>query len=249
MYGHNEYGSRHHLDGSSFQPNVGGSSSQPNVVGSSSPIWHFSLDDYDFTQMYSLQFSESFCEEHSPVEEIEEIQVLVTQKKTGQRRWVCISEDSIKGNMRKDKGFWIEILKCMQEICPITQCRTYDMVNGKWKTMRLKVCTFYGVYANTIRTDQAKRKMKAGSASSASSFDMEALAKMMASEYVMASDSYNIQKNQEMSELLKIKKQELELKAAKLEIRRMENRQRYEALYEMKTDEALKERLGQRLFG
>ncbi|GJV33459.1 hypothetical protein Tco_1393859 [Tanacetum coccineum] len=72
--------------------------------------------------------------------------------------------------------------------------------------------------------DQAKRKMKAGSTSSASSFDVGELAKMMASEY-------------------------LELKAAELEIRRMENRQRDEALYETTTDEALKERLWQRLFG
>ncbi|GJW72723.1 hypothetical protein Tco_0132093 [Tanacetum coccineum] len=97
--------------------------------------------------------------------------------------------------------------------------------------------------------DQAKRKIKAGSASSASSFDVEALSKMMASEYVMASDPYNVQKNQEMSELLKIKKQELELKAAELKIRRIENRQRDEALYETTTDEALKERLRQMLFG
>ncbi|GKC94785.1 hypothetical protein Tco_1160227 [Tanacetum coccineum] len=97
--------------------------------------------------------------------------------------------------------------------------------------------------------DQAKRKMKGGSASSASSFDVRELAKMMASEYVMASDPYNTQKNQEMSELLKIKNRELELKAADLEIRRMENRQRDEALYETATDEALKERLRQRLFG
>nr|GEZ33897.1 hypothetical protein [Tanacetum cinerariifolium] len=49
--------------------------------------------------------------------------------------------------------------------------------------------------------------------------------------------------------LLKIKKQELELKAAELEIRRMENRQRDEALYETTTDGTLKERLRQRLFG
>nr|GEX78099.1 hypothetical protein [Tanacetum cinerariifolium] len=93
--------------------------------------------------------------------------------------------------------------------------------------------------------DQAKRKMKAGPASSICSFDVEALAKMMASEYVMASDPYTVQKNQEMSELLKIKKQELKLKVAELEIRRMENRQRDEALYETTTDEALKERLWQ----
>ncbi|GJU28001.1 hypothetical protein Tco_1166622 [Tanacetum coccineum] len=128
MYGHYNYGSHH---------NVGGSSSQPNVGGSSSPVRHFSLDNDDnFTQKYSLQFSESFREEQSPVEEIEEIQVPVKQKKTGRRRqtapkkkqqkeksmdkrcipwtpeeetalckgWVRISEDNVKGNMRKERG-------------------------------------------------------------------------------------------------------------------------------------------------
>nr|GEY12992.1 hypothetical protein [Tanacetum cinerariifolium] len=77
-----------------------------------------------------------------------------------------------------------------------------------------------------IGRDQAKRKMKAGSASSTSSFDVAELAKMMASEYVMASDPYNTQKKQEMSDLLKIKNRELKLKVAELEIRCMENRQR-----------------------
>ncbi|GKB66935.1 RNA-directed DNA polymerase, eukaryota [Tanacetum coccineum] len=318
MYGHYNYGSHH---------NVGGSSSQPNVGGSSSAVRHFSLDnDDDFTQMYSPQFLESFREEQSPVEEIEEIQV--PEETALCKGWVRISKDSVKGNMRKEKGFWIEILKYMQETYPITQRRTYDMVNGKWKTVRSKVCTFCGVYAYTIRTytsgasnanylqralidyqaeygvsftllhcwevlkesekwrsgevplfmqeredgknkrykssdsssfntkesgeesinlnttvgdeaenevedvrrpkpmgrDQAKRKMKAGSASSASSFDVEALAKMIASEY------------------------ELELKAAELEIRRMKNSQRDKALYETTTDEALRERVRQRLF-
>ncbi|GKD80352.1 hypothetical protein Tco_1342973, partial [Tanacetum coccineum] len=87
MYGHYDYGSQHTVGGSlsqpnpfgsSSQPNVGGSSSQPNVGGSSSPVRHFSLDDDDdFTQMYSPQFSESFPEKQSPVEEMEEIQVPV----------------------------------------------------------------------------------------------------------------------------------------------------------------------------
>ncbi|GJU26762.1 hypothetical protein Tco_1165383, partial [Tanacetum coccineum] len=202
--------------------------------------------------------------------------------------WVRISEDSVKGNARKKRGFWVDILKYMHETCPVTKRRTYDMVNGKWKTVRSKVASFCDVYDNTIltytsragdadylqramtdyhrksstiyaregekknkryklsdsssfntkesgegsinlsttvgdeedevdevcRPRQAKRKTKAGSAtSSSSSFDVEALAKMMANEYVMSSDSYNTQKNQEMSELLQIKKQELELKA------------------------------------
>ncbi|GKC51491.1 hypothetical protein Tco_1074236 [Tanacetum coccineum] len=66
---------------------------------------------------------------------------------------------------------------------------------------------------------------------SSNTFDVESLAKLMANEYAMANDPYNIQKGQEMTELLRIKKQELELKAAELEIRRLENRQRDEALY------------------
>ncbi|GKF59709.1 RNA-directed DNA polymerase, eukaryota, partial [Tanacetum coccineum] len=40
----------------------------------------------------------------------------------------------------------------MHETCPITKRRTYDMVNGKWKTVRPKVASFCGVYANTILT-------------------------------------------------------------------------------------------------
>ncbi|GJR71968.1 hypothetical protein Tco_1016004 [Tanacetum coccineum] len=49
-----------------------------------------------------------------------------------------------------------------------------------------------------------------------------------------------VRMGQEMLELLRIKNKELELKVAKLEIRRLENRQSDEALYESKTDEDLK---------
>ncbi|GJU91224.1 carbonyl reductase [NADPH] 1-like protein [Tanacetum coccineum] len=261
--------------------------------------------------------TESIREEQSPVEEIEEIQVPVTQKKPTRRRqtapkkrpqkekavdqrcipwtpeeetalckgWVRTSEDNVKGNMRKERGFWINILKYMHDTCPITQRRTNDMVNGKLKTIvkngiavnfqrfrherggwqeheiqiemdlvrsnedsgegSINLNTTIGSEDENeveeveevrrprpMGRDQAKRKMKAGSTSSASSFDVAELAKMMASEYVMASDPYNIQKKQEMSELLKIKNRELELKAAELEIRRMENRQRDEVVIE-----------------
>ncbi|GKA74474.1 hypothetical protein Tco_0780776 [Tanacetum coccineum] len=44
-----------------------------------------------------------------------------------------------------------------------------------------------------------------------------------------------------MLELLRINNKELELKAAELEIRHMENRKRDKALYETINDEALKE--------
>ncbi|GKE60810.1 hypothetical protein Tco_1511177 [Tanacetum coccineum] len=130
MYGHYDYGSHHNVGGSSSQPNFGGSSSQPNVRssssqpnfhGSSSPVRQFSLEDEDFTNLYSPQFSESFREEY------------------------------VKGNMRKERGFWIDILKYMHDTYPITQRQIYDMVNGKWKIVLPKVCTFCGVYANDVQ--------------------------------------------------------------------------------------------------
>ncbi|GJZ90214.1 hypothetical protein Tco_0662141 [Tanacetum coccineum] len=101
-----------------------------------------------------------------------------------------------------------------------------------------------------IGRDQAKRKAKAGSvAGSENALDVESLAKMIDNEYVMANDPYNVQKSQDMSKLLRIKNKELELKVAELEIRRLENRQRDEALYETTTDEDLKAILRKRLFG
>ncbi|GKB64941.1 hypothetical protein Tco_0921127 [Tanacetum coccineum] len=61
--------------------------------------------------------------------------------------------------------------------------------------------------------DQAKRKGKAGtsSTSSATSFDDKWLAKLMVNEYANVSGLYNVKKGQEMTELLQMKKMELEL--------------------------------------
>ncbi|GKE11167.1 ethylene-responsive transcription factor RAP2-4-like protein, partial [Tanacetum coccineum] len=348
------------------------------------------LADDDLTEMYSPQFSESFHEEHSLVEEVEEIQVPTPKKKkmSNRRRQAALKpqneKSSVMGNARKAKRFWVEVMKYMHANCLIAKRQMYDMVNRKWKTVRPKVVSFCGAFANTIRTynseagdadylqramidyqveykvpftlvhcweelkecdkwnseevfqrdesinlnstvedeedevrevrqsrpmgrgqekrkvkAKAKAKAKAGSSSagsenaldveslakmmaneykssSSSSFntresgdesinlnstvedeedevrevrqsrpmgrgqekrkakakakagsssagsenalDVESLAKMMANEYVMASDPYNVQKNQEMSKLLRIKKYELELKVAKLKI-------------------------------
>ncbi|GJR04621.1 hypothetical protein Tco_0527605 [Tanacetum coccineum] len=203
MYGHYEYGLQHTVGVSSLQPNLFGSSSQPNPFGSSSQlnvggfsslVRCFSLDDDDFSEMYYPQFSDSFREEQSPVEEVEEIQVPALKKKPNQRRqtaptkkpqsekgedqrcypWtpeeeaalckcrVRTSEDSVVGNVRNERGFWVEVLKHMQATCPVTKRRTYDMVNEKCST---------------------------------NAFDVESLAKMIANEYVMASDPYNVQKS------------------------------------------------------
>nr|GEW13973.1 hypothetical protein BVC80_1833g150 [Tanacetum cinerariifolium] len=246
MYGHYDYGSHHKVGGSSSQPNFGGSSSQPNVRssssqpnfrgsssqpnvrssssqpnfrGSSSPVRQFSLEDEDFTYLRS--------------------------------RHEDAKRPRIRGHRRKKP--WINVvfhrplrkrLHCVRD-CISSTLNTTVRSEDENEVEEVKEVR----RPRPMGRDQAKRKMKAGSTSSTSSFDVAELAKMMDIEYVMVGDPYNIQKKQEMSELLKIKNQELELKVTELEIRRMENRQRDEALYETKTDEALKERLRHRLFG
>ncbi|GKD97335.1 hypothetical protein Tco_1381232 [Tanacetum coccineum] len=140
IYGHYDYVSHHNVGGSSSQPNFGGSSSQPNVGGSSSqpsvrgslsPVRQFSLEDEDFTNLYSPQWTESIREEQSPVEEIEEIQVPVTQKKPTRRRQTAPKKRPQKEKvvdqccipwtpeeetaLCKERGFWIDILKYMHD--------------------------------------------------------------------------------------------------------------------------------------
>nr|GEW55413.1 hypothetical protein [Tanacetum cinerariifolium] len=184
--------------------------------------------------------------EESPVEEIEEFQVPVTQKKPTRRR-----QTTPKKRPQKEKAVDQRCIPWTpeEETRPPNREGSINLNTTVETEDENEVEEVKEVHRpRPMGRDQTKRKMKEGSASSASSFDVAELAKMLAREYVMASDPYNTQKKKEMSELLKIKNQELKHKAAELEIRRMENRQRDEALYETKTDEALKERLRQRLF-
>ncbi|GJX89733.1 RNA-directed DNA polymerase, eukaryota [Tanacetum coccineum] len=91
--------------------------------------------------------------------------------------------------------------------------------------------------SHPIGRDQTKKKGKAGtpSVSSTAGFDVESLAKLM------VNDPYNIQKGENMTELLQMKKMEMEFKAKELEIRQLDQRQKNETLYLSSTDEKLKE--------
>ncbi|GJT26973.1 hypothetical protein Tco_0907248 [Tanacetum coccineum] len=177
--------------------------------------------------------------------------------------WVRTSEDSDKGNARNERRFWVDILKYIQEtfgagdanylqraltdyhveykvLFTLLHCwevlKECDKLNSEevHREGSINLNTTVGDEEDEMEEvwpprpmgrDQANRKSKAGAASSASAFDVESLAKMMANEH------------------------KLELKAAELEIRCMENRQRDEALYETTTDEVLKAILRHRLFG
>ncbi|GJY60598.1 hypothetical protein Tco_0461255 [Tanacetum coccineum] len=60
--------------------------------------------------------------------------------------WVPVSENSKYGNGRKKAGFWCEVLDYMKSRTKQYGRRTYDMVCGKWKTVRPVVIRFCGVY-------------------------------------------------------------------------------------------------------
>ncbi|GJU51929.1 protein YIPF6 [Tanacetum coccineum] len=99
-----------------------------------------------------------------------------------------------------------------------------------------------------INRDRAKRKGKVGTSSTSSTtgFDVESLAKLMVNEDAMVSEPCFVQKGQNMTELLQMKKMELELKSEELTIRRTEQRQKDETLYLSTTDEELKAMLRSR---
>nr|GFC82637.1 hypothetical protein [Tanacetum cinerariifolium] len=93
------------------------------------------------------------------------------------------------------------------------------------------------------RMDKVKRKGKSATsqASSAAGVDVEALTRLMVNEYAMVNDLYNVQRGRNLTELLEIKKKELELEDRELKIHEMDQRQKDEALYLSTTDKELKQ--------
>ncbi|GJZ14668.1 hypothetical protein Tco_0550345, partial [Tanacetum coccineum] len=59
---------------------------------------------------------------------------------------VRTSKDNVVVNSRKKAGFYLEILQHMRTNCPITDRRTYDMINEKRKIVHTKVAQFFSVY-------------------------------------------------------------------------------------------------------
>ncbi|GJV65113.1 hypothetical protein Tco_1475941 [Tanacetum coccineum] len=97
-----------------------------------SPIHSFPTED-----MYSPQYSDSFqytAREDSPVK----VATPPSKPKPtrGRQKRTTQNEDT-PGSKTKTPGR-----------------RMYDMVNGKWKTVRLNVAQFCGVYANVMRRVQ-----------------------------------------------------------------------------------------------
>ncbi|GKF55686.1 hypothetical protein Tco_0166026 [Tanacetum coccineum] len=130
MYGHYDYGSQHTVGGSLSQPNPFGSSSQPNVGGSSSPQ-SLVKETEEIQVPVTPKKPNRGCQKapkKKPQKEKAEDQRYVpwTPKEETAlcKGWVRISEDSIKGKARMERGFWVDILKYMHETCLITKRRT-----------------------------------------------------------------------------------------------------------------------------
>nr|GEU38547.1 retrotransposon Orf1 [Tanacetum cinerariifolium] len=264
MYRHHDFGSHHNVGESSSQPNVDGSSSQPNVGGSLSPVRHFSLDDDDLTQMYPVSFRSRFVRSGLHIEETEEIQVPVRQKKPNRRRqtapkkkpqkekavdqrcipWtpeeetalckglVHMSEDSVKDRASKSLYFlW---------------CVRYTIMmytNGAGDTDYLQRALIdyqakYGVPFTLLHCWEVLKESDKWSSREVPLFMQEREDGKNKIYKSSGSSSFNTKESREGS--INLNTTELELKAADLKIRRMENRQRDEALYETKTDEELK---------
>ncbi|GJU14527.1 hypothetical protein Tco_1142493 [Tanacetum coccineum] len=214
------YGSQHNVGGSSSEPNVGGSSSQPTIIRSSSPIRNFSLDDME--TMYSPQFSKSYYKEESPVEE-QEIQIPSLKKTSGRCQPTSMKKTNRKG----------EEQRCVQWTTEeeVALCKSWVYNSGVNDEVYLqkaqtKYQVEYGIPftllycseenevwevrpSRPMGRDQAKRKgkMVMSSIYLASGVDLEAL------DRLMVNDPYNVQKGQNLIELLQMKMMELELKA------------------------------------
>ncbi|GJY21672.1 putative nucleotidyltransferase, ribonuclease H [Tanacetum coccineum] len=67
---------------------------------------------------------------------------------------VHVSKNNKLGNTRKDAGFWTEVLQYMESKTKLYGRRTYNMVNGNWKTVCPNVVWFCGVYGNVMRRAQ-----------------------------------------------------------------------------------------------
>ncbi|GKB01129.1 hypothetical protein Tco_0829173 [Tanacetum coccineum] len=153
-----------------------GSSSQPYTKQLVSPIHSFPTED-----VYEPQYSDSFqqtAREDSLVEvaapPLKSKLTRGRQKRMTQNEeeprctaWtneeeialckclVHVSENSVVGNAKKECGFWTEVLRYMKSKTKAPGRRTYNMVNGKLKTVRPNMAWFCGVHANVMRRAHA----------------------------------------------------------------------------------------------
>ncbi|GJT78982.1 glutathione S-transferase T3-like protein [Tanacetum coccineum] len=79
---------------------------------------------------------------------------LATKTTSHKPKWLAFSKNSKHGNARRKDSFWCEVLQYIESKTKQYCRRTYDMVCGKWKTVRPSVIRFCGIYNNVMRMAQ-----------------------------------------------------------------------------------------------
>nr|GEY36045.1 hypothetical protein [Tanacetum cinerariifolium] len=107
--------------------------------------------------------------------------------------WVDVSKNNMLGNSCKEAGFWCACLAYMESKTKQYGHRTYDMVNGKWKTVPSDVVRSCGVYGNVMPRDKARyapknKGLRGSRASRSSSMNDEALIRLMVTEMTSHED-------------------------------------------------------------
>ncbi|GKB35678.1 hypothetical protein Tco_0880620 [Tanacetum coccineum] len=129
---------------------MGVSSSQRRTDPTMSLINAFSVEEF-----YTPQFSDSFQKDtgywQEPNPHKSHIAWTTEEEIALAKGWVAVSENNNYGNARKEHGFWCEVLEYIESKTKQYDPRTYDIVCGKWKTVRPAVIRFCEVYGNVMR--------------------------------------------------------------------------------------------------
>ncbi|GJZ15428.1 hypothetical protein Tco_0551105 [Tanacetum coccineum] len=109
------------------------------------------IHSFPTEDMYLPQYSDSF--QHTAREDslVKVVTPPSKSKPTRRRQKRTTQNEDTPG---KEDGFWTMVLLYMKSKTKTPGRRMYDMVNGKWKMVRLNVARFYGVYANVMRRVQ-----------------------------------------------------------------------------------------------
>nr|GEX54932.1 hypothetical protein [Tanacetum cinerariifolium] len=165
---------------------MGGSLSQPHTKPAMSLINAFSVEEL-YTPEFSdtLQENTGYWQQPNPHEyTVKQVATSPKKKKATRNRqkrtiqrddaprqtawttkeeitlakgWLVISENNKHGNERKEAGFWCEVLQYIESKTKQYSRRTYDMVCGKWKSVRPSVIWFSGIYNNVMRMAHESR--------------------------------------------------------------------------------------------
>ncbi|GJU13348.1 hypothetical protein Tco_1135744 [Tanacetum coccineum] len=160
---------------------MGGPSSQPRTKPAMSPINAFQVEElYTPEFLDSFQENTGYWQQPEPHESsVEQVVTSPTKKnkviRNRQKRtiesddaprqtawtieeeialakgWLAFSENSKHGNERRKYGFWCEVFQYIESKTKQYGRQTYDMVCGKWKTMRPSVIRFCEIYNNVMR--------------------------------------------------------------------------------------------------